>query len=196
MNSAIVRDLQRNFRQHHLIVILGAVVLFWAIYQYSTDKSFFPEKFGGAGYPQPQSQMPPSSAATSGSGYQPSSGMQGNDYEDVTGIQGPSVSAPSCTKQAVSNPGDLLPNMNMLPKDPNSQWAQLNPSGSGDLMNQNLLSAGFLSGIDTIGNTMKNPNLQIRSEPPNPQLNVGPWNNSTFSPDLMRTPLEIGCGSQ
>jgi hypothetical protein len=63
-------------------------------------------------------------------------------------------------------------------------------------MNQSLLSAGFLAGIDTIGNTMKNPNLQIRSEPPNPQLNVGPWNNSTFSPDLMRTPLEIGCGAQ
>lgn len=194
MNSAIVRDLQRNFRQHHLIVILGAVVLLWAIYQYSTDKGFFPEKFGPN--QQQQAQMPPSAGANSGSGYQPSSGMQGNDYEDVTGIQGPSVSAPSCTKQVVSNPGDLLPNMNLLPKDPNSQWAQLNPSGSGDLMNQNLLSAGFLAGIDTIGNTMKNPNLQIRSEPPNPQLNVGPWNNSTFSPDLMRTPLEIGCGAQ
>ena len=197
MNSAIVRDLQRNFRQHHLIVVLGAVVLLWAIYQYSTDKGFFPEKFGGVnGHQQQQQAQMPSSAATSGSGYQPSSGMQGNDYEDVTGIQGPSVSAPSCTKQAVSSPGDLLPNMNLLPKDPNSQWAQLNPSGSGDLMNQNLLSAGFLAGIDTIGNTMKNPNLQIRSEPPNPQHNVGPWNNSTFSPDLMRTPLEIGCGTQ
>jgi hypothetical protein len=195
MNSAI-KDLQRNFRQHHLIVILGAIVLIWAIYQYSTDKGFFPEKFGQNG-PQHGPQMPPaSSAANAGTGYQPSSGMQGNEYEDVTGIQGPSVSAPSCTKGAVATPGDLLPNMNMLPKDPNSQWAQLNPSGSGDLMNQNLLSAGFLAGIDTIGNTMKNPNLQIRSEPPNPQLNVGPWNNSTFSPDLMRTPLEIGCGSQ
>jgi hypothetical protein len=43
---------------------------------------------------------------------------------------------------------------------------------------------------------MKNPNLQLRSEPPNPQLNIGPWNNSTFAPDLMRTPLEVGCGPQ
>jgi hypothetical protein len=193
MNSAI-RDLQRNFKQHHLIVILGAVVLLWAIYQYSIDKNFFPEKFGQNG--QPPALSPVATAASASSGFQPSSGMQGNDYEDVTGISGPTVSAPSCTKQAVSNPGDLLPNANLLPKDPNSQWAQLNPSGSGDLMNQSLLSAGFLAGIDTIGNTMKNPNLQIRSEPPNPQLNVGPWNNSTFSPDLMRTPLEIGCGAQ
>jgi hypothetical protein len=68
----------------------------------------------------------------------------------------------------------------------------LNPSGSGDLLGQNLLSATFLTGIDTIGNTMKNANLQLRSEPPNPQLNVGPWNQSTFAPDLMRTPLELG----
>jgi hypothetical protein len=191
MNSAIVRDLQRNFRQHHMIAILGAIVLLWAIYQYSTDKNFFPEKFG-----QPQGLSPAATSASAGSGYQPSSGMQGNEYEDVSGIQGPVVSAPSSTSQAVAAPGDLLPNMNMLPKDPNSQWAQLNPSGSGDLMNQSLLSAGFLAGIDTIGNTMKNPNLQLRSEPPNPQLNIGPWNNSTFAPDLMRTPLEVGCGPQ
>jgi hypothetical protein len=195
MNSAIVRDLQRNFRQHHMIAILGAIVLLWAIYQYSTDKNFFPEKFG-QGNSQPHGLSPAATSASAGSGYQPSSGMQGNEYEDVSGIQGPAVSAPSSSRQAVAAPGDLLPNMNMLPKDPNSQWAQLNPSGSGDLMNQNLLSAGFLSGIDTIGNTMKNPNLQLRSEPPNPQLNIGPWNNSTFAPDLMRTPLEIGCGPQ
>jgi len=195
MNSAIVRDLQRNFRQHHLIAILGAIVLIWAIYQYSTDKNFFPEKFGPSHALSPAATSA-SASANANSGYQPSSGMQGNEYEDISGIQGPAVSAPSTTKQAVAAPGDLLPNMNMLPKDPNSQWAQLNPSGSGDLMNQSLLSAGFLAGIDTIGNTMKNPNLQLRSEPPNPQLNIGPWNNSTFAPDLMRTPLEIGCGPQ
>ena len=86
----------------------------------------------------------------------------------------------------VANPSDLLP------RDSNNQWGSLNPAGSGDLLGQNLLSATFLTGIDTIGNTMKNANLQIRSEPPNPQLNVGPWNQSTFAPDLMRTPLELG----
>ena len=90
----------------------------------------------------------------------------------------------------VANPADLLP------RDSNNQWGSLNPAGSGDLQGQNLLSATFLTGIDTIGNTMKNANLQLRSEPPNPQLNVGPWNQSTFAPDLMRTPLELGAGAQ
>jgi hypothetical protein len=90
----------------------------------------------------------------------------------------------------VANPSDLLP------RDTNNQWGSLNPSGSGDLLGQNLLSATFLTGIDTIGNTMKNANLQLRSEPANPQLNVGPWNQSTFAPDLMRTPLELGSSPQ
>jgi hypothetical protein len=188
-----VRDIQRNFRQSHLIVVLGAVVLLWALFQYSNDKSILPEKFG-ANTRHSQLMSP---ASASGTGFQPSSGMQGNNYEDVSGnMQSPSVSAQAAMSQSTAAPTDLLPNSSLLPKDPNSQWSQLNPAGTGDLMNQSLLSAGFLAGIDTVGNTMKNPNLQLRSEPPNPQLNIGPWNNSTFAPDLMRTPLEIGCGPQ
>ncbi len=41
-----------------------------------------------------------------------------------------------------------------------------------------LLKSGYHLGIDTIGQTLKNANLQIRSQPPNPQLNTGPWNQS------------------
>lgn len=101
----------------------------------------------------------------------------------------PTVSS-GCTKTSVQNPAELLP------KDSNSQWAELNPSGKGELGNINLLKAGYHIGIDTVGQTLRNANLQIRSEPPNPQLNVGPWNTSTITPDLMRIPLELGCGPQ
>jgi hypothetical protein len=86
----------------------------------------------------------------------------------------------------IQNPADLLP------KDTNSQWAHLNPTGQGELANINLLRAGYHIGIDTIGESLRNANLQIRSEPPNPQLNVGPWNQSTITPDFLRPPLEIG----
>jgi hypothetical protein len=96
----------------------------------------------------------------------------------------------SCSTPNVQNPAELLP------KDSNSQWAQLNPSGKGELSNINLLKAGYHIGIDTIGQTLRNANLQIRSEPPNPQLSVGPWNQSTIEPDFMRPPLEIGAGVQ
>jgi hypothetical protein len=55
-----------------------------------------------------------------------------------------------------------------------------------------LLKSGYHIGIDTIGNTLRNANLQIRSEPPNPTTKVSPWLQSTIEPDLMRAPLEIG----
>ena len=96
----------------------------------------------------------------------------------------------SCNTPTISSPSELLP------KDSNSQWAQLNPSGKGELANVNLLKEGYHIGIDTIGQTLRNANLQIRSEPPNPQLYVGPWNQSTIEPDFMRPPLELGSGPQ
>jgi len=84
----------------------------------------------------------------------------------------------------------------LLPKDTNSEWNTLNPSGTGELSNINLLKSGWQIGIDTVGQTLRNANLQLRSEPPNPQISVGPWNNSTITPDFMRVPLEIGAGPQ
>ena len=75
---------------------------------------------------------------------------------------------------------------------------ELLPNGGqgGDLSNVNFLKAGYHVGINTVGTSLRNANLQVRSEPPNPQNQVSPWLNSTISPDLMRVPLEIGCGSQ
>jgi hypothetical protein len=89
-------------------------------------------------------------------------------------------------KSKMDDPSMLLPN------DTNSQWGKLNPQGDGMLKNINLLQAGSLVGINTVGSTMRNANLQLRSEPPNPQGNVGPWLNSTIEPDQIRQPLEIG----
>ena len=86
----------------------------------------------------------------------------------------------------------------LLPADKNSEFATLNPvsSNSGSNLPQDLLQAGSMIGVDTIGQTLKNPNLQLRSEPAIPKQQVGPWNNSTVEPDLARVPLELGCGEQ
>lgn len=63
------------------------------------------------------------------------------------------------------------------------------------LANQVFLShrAGGQAGTNTVAGSNRNQNQSIRSEPPNPVLNVGPWNLSTIYPDLTRRPLE-GCG--
>ena len=78
---------------------------------------------------------------------------------------------------STQNPSDLLP------KDTNSQWSQLNPIGKGDLSNINLLKAGSHIGIDTVGTSLRNANLQLRSEEPNPVVNTGPWNQTTMEAD-------------
>ena len=116
---------------------------------------------------------------------------QNEVFSSANGIQSsqPNMSS-SCSQPSIQNPADLLP------KDTNGEWAQLNPAGKGELANINLLKSGYHIGIDTIGQSLRNANLQIRSEPPNPQLNVGPWNLSTISSDTMRVPFEIGSGSQ
>lgn len=61
------------------------------------------------------------------------------------------------------------------------------------LANQVFLSAQGQAGLMTSSGTNKNSNLDLRSAPPNPMLAVGPWNNSSIYPDLLRRPLE-GCG--
>ena len=89
-------------------------------------------------------------------------------------------------------PKDKLNPSDLLPGDANSQWAQVNPSGQGELSDQNFLDAGYHVGVNTVGQTLRNANLQIRSEPPNPQLKVSPWLQSTIEPDTNRQPIEIG----
>lgn len=114
------------------------------------------------------------------------------------GASGPSAPQPAAEmqlSQQQSGSANMSPS-DLLPQDSNSEWAQLNPAGQGDLANINLLKAGYHIGIDTVGQTLRNANLQIRSEPPNPQVNVGPWNRSTIEPDFMRPPLELGQGGQ
>ncbi len=168
---SFLSDLEKTLRTNHILVIFGAIVLVYAVYTYSDQKFVAPyeplKSDGNSSQKAPivQVTQQPAPLAADASMVAPSSA---------------SLNLP------VANPADLLP------RDSNNQWGSLNRAGSGDLQGQNLLSATFLTGIDTIGNTMKNANLQLRSEPPNPQLNVGPWNNSTFAPDLMRTPLELG----
>jgi hypothetical protein len=86
----------------------------------------------------------------------------------------------------------------LLPSDQNSEWAALNPvsMNSGNIMSGDLLQAGYHIGLDTIGQTMKNANLQLRSDPIIPKIDVGPWNQSTYEPDYARVPLEIGACSK
>ena len=66
------------------------------------------------------------------------------------------------------------------------------PISEGILKGVNFLEAGYQIGVNTVGQSLRNANRQLRSEPPNPQVAVSPWLNTTIGPDLARQPLEIG----
>ena len=95
-------------------------------------------------------------------------------------------------RQAACFPKEMLTPEELKPQDNSSLWAQVNPEGEGSLKGRSFLQAGHHIGINTVGQTLRNANLQLRSEPPNPQVLVSPWNQTTIEPDTGRKPLEIG----
>jgi hypothetical protein len=172
---------------------IGAIIVLLII---AYGATLFASYLGAKGLPGSESnsqmqQQYKNTNTQAAAGVRPSDPNGNEVFASATGVQTSMPGIPSsCSKPNIQNPAELLP------KDSNSQWAQLNPSGKGELANINLLKAGYHIGIDTIGQTLRNANLQIRSEPPNPQLSVGPWNQSTIEPDFMRVPLELGSGPQ
>ena len=116
--------------------------------------------------------------------------MKGEGFADLAGYEGPAQFGNS-EPPAGCYPRDQLTPSELLPKDPNSTWAQQNPMGTGSLKGKNFLSAGALIGVNTVGQSLRNGNYQFRSEPPNPQMPVSVLNQSTIEPDVNRRNLEV-----
>jgi hypothetical protein len=88
---------------------------------------------------------------------------------------------------------EKLTSQDLLPKDAQNQvWSKMNPSSQADIEDQNFLTAGYHIGVNTVGQSLRNANLQLRSEIPNPQVAVSPWLISTIEPDIRANTLEIG----
>ena len=168
MFGSVVSGINKFFTKERVFVFVFFIILIWALYTYSGTKTmvFDGLEHGGAAPVAPTVAAPPGSAP---------------------------VSAPTgYASQSVANPGDLLP------KDENSQWSALNPTSmnKGDVLMPDLLQAGYHIGLDTIGQTLRNANLQLRSDPIISKSEIGPWNQSTIEPDFARVPLELGAGSK
>ena len=124
-------------------------------------------------------------------GVQGSKPAGGEGFADLSSYEGP-ANFGAAEAPAGCYPRDQLTPSELLPKDMNSIWAEQNPMGPGSLKGKNFLSAGALIGVNTVGQSLRNANLQIRSEPPNPQVPVSIFNQSTIAPDISHRPLEIG----
>lgn len=173
----------------HVVMILAALALGYALLNYSSTKSLVTDNMessnddvqvnqsGGLESSMPASNGTPEPSAQLAENSQPA---------EVSGITTTTPNTTSFTQGTTCNPAELLP------KDQNNEWSNLNPTGTNDLEGVNLLSAGHH--IGQVVSSLRNANLQLRSEPANPVMQPGscPWNLSTIQPDTSRRPLEIG----
>ena len=123
--------------------------------------------------------------------------VEDESAEPVEGFNTGLESAPSSAASVPNRPSDCFPKdqlnaADLLPNDTHSTWAKVNPKGSGELEDRNFVEAGHHFGVNTQGQSLRNANYQLRSEPANPQVKVSPWMQSTIGPDTNRRPLEIG----
>jgi hypothetical protein len=107
----------------------------------------------------------------------------------------PSGSSQNAVEQNGSSVRDTLSPEDLLPGSlaPNNWDTPANPGG---LDGPNFLNPEHLVGINTVGQSLRNANRQLRSEPPNPQVKVSPWLQTTIEPDTNRRPMEIGGGCE
>jgi hypothetical protein len=109
---------------------------------------------------------------------------------DAPKAGGPGVAAANLDNPHVAggdlNPASLLPGSGGLAGTP---WAASNPAELGDLKGQNFLTATYQMGVNTVSQNTRNPTYDLRAEPVNPKMEVGPWMQSTIEPDTMRRGL-------
>lgn len=168
MFKDITSGLKKVLARKELVIAIIALFIGAALLSYSGSKSYNLDGMDG-GYAAQSDYLakPHEFAKPELPPVSNSDAVQGSGY-----VQG-----------SVNNASDLLPS------DPNSEWAQLNPGLSAGTA-PDLLSPGQYIGISSA--PLRNSNLQYRSDPPIPRQEIGPWNQSTIEQDISRVPLEIG----
>jgi hypothetical protein len=185
-----------------LFVILGAIIITGLLYYYSkqNNESFADISSENYQYPEDNIDMENNQQNTFCETQKinnlnaPKASEPLHNNEIYTSISNLNMDEETQNNQFPNDsyPKDQLTPSELLPGDANSTWAQVNPAGQGSLGDQNFLNAGHHVGTNTVGQTLRNANLQLRSEPPNPQVKVSPWLQSTIEPDTNRKALEIG----
>ncbi len=181
MFSEILSGITKFFSRKELIIAVILLLIGFALYSYSFSKSYTLDNFdtppANSYSAETNSLREPTVLETSAQNVVPAPSM------------GAAVAGADYAMRPVANPTDLLPS------DANSEWAALNPSMNAGAT-PDLLQAGYHIGLDTIGQTLRNANLQLRSDPVIPKSDIGPWMQSTIEPDIGRVPLEIGYGGR
>jgi hypothetical protein len=169
MFKDLLSGLNKFFNRKEFVITVIAVLIAAALLSYTDSKTIIQDGYAEQDNrhynPQPSAIIAPSS-------------------EKSAGTVVPNSESTSYQMKPVANPDSLLP------ADTASEWENLNPVSNGTT--PDLLQAGYHIGLDTIGQTMKNANLQLRADPIIAKTVVSPWLQSTIEPDIGRVPLELG----
>ena len=163
-----------RFNKKTIITIVAVFLLIWAI-----------SKCSGPIVSKYMNGSELDSQAEAGAAQLPTTGVASGDYAsaDLMASQPVNVNKDCAMNSGVGLASSLLPR-EMASQDDFSQFAP-----DDILKGQNFLDPRAQIGMpETIGGTLRNANLQIRSDPPNPKKAYD-WNNSTIVPDLMQRNL-------
>lgn len=206
----MVKDSNNLVLYISLLILLLLLILLFNAYN-SKCRVIDLEMFGNQMENVPGADMPKSvaevynqnnmSAMSPNKGNNASSGISGvgsydNNWTNVENTD--SNTAPSQNPEADSSrtscfPRDSLTSSDLLPKDAtDSTWSQLNPSTGANIQDRYLLDAAHHIGINSQSGSLRNANLQLRSDPMIETKPVSPWLNSTIPPDINKRPLDIG----
>ena len=180
MFKELSQGFNKFINRKELVIAVIVLVVGVALLSYSNTKSFSIDGLEDGGSVQPSAKQNSYSDATN-SLAQPS--VADTSAQHVVGAPESCKLGNDYAMRPVNNVSDLLPN------DPNSEWAKSNP-GLNAGATPDLLSAGTVIGINRT--PLRNSNLQYRSDPVIPKQDIGPWNQSTIDQDISRIPLEIG----
>jgi len=186
----VLNKFKKGINGEHVLGVIALLFVVFAFYKYSEGKNLLQLPMTALNPGSYQANQGPEnvsaqSITNSNSTYAPYNGNSNSQI--ATSADSATAINQLVSTKAISNPSDLLPNSSA------NDWSNLNPVSSSDLRNINLLNPTQLVGINTQGSSLRNSNLQIRSEPPNPRTNTNcPWNISTIETDTFRRPLEIG----
>jgi hypothetical protein len=117
---------------------------------------------------------------------QPNDLLQGNTA-DITD-NNTSVTAQNMQKLMKENDDNKLKfnSGELLPKETNNDWfetdfshAQVNVDDSNLVVTDR-----YIIGVNTVGQSLKNPSYDLRASPACPKFTVSPWQQSTIEPDF------------
>ena len=101
--------------------------------------------------------------------------MTNSSVDNASSFESINIVEPiSSTDSGAMDPSELLPNNH------DSQWTALNPINEKSMAVPDVLQSDFFIGINTVGSSKKNPNLQGREDPYIEKVDTsGQWNNNS-----------------